>query len=418
MKFFPVMLAGLLAVLLSAGCRTYTGDFVEKTPEELAEMERQSRQAHKCFVNRDYETAEKLLRGLMKERTVNLLLYNQELASVLLMRNKHQEALSCLLQQHLDWDYLFNPDLKDAARNLWHNSSDIYISPDYERSLFYLLMALASLNEGRYDDALRCVKYGIAVYSDKNAYSSQQAFNDYNSKDSRGCALLYYLGYLSAGRSGSKESAEIFWQKMLETVSGRGAPQYKPGSDLQCYNHLRDLQANVLLVLWSGLPPVVMDDLVSGDKVVVRGSNPWDMLSVAVDGQETFFFPPHLCNIDLLAVEQGRKDEQDIKSPDEVINNPEKHYRYWQNLPGMISVLPLRLAPGKHKVFFAGHDRSDRSTMKMYDINVTAGNINVINLPMLENKKNVSAIREKYWETEWQIVLDQAEQNRLSLEIK
>ena len=88
MKLFPVVLTGVLCVILSAGCRTYTGDFVKKTPEELAEMERQSQLAHKFFCNREFDSAEKLLSELVKERTVNLLLYQQELVAVLLMLNK------------------------------------------------------------------------------------------------------------------------------------------------------------------------------------------------------------------------------------------------------------------------------------------------------------------------------------------
>ena len=418
MKLFPVVLTGVLCVLLSAGCRTYTGDFVQKTPEELAEMERQSQLAHKFFCNREFDSAEKLLSELVKERTVNLLLYQQELVAVLLMLNKHQQALPFMLKQHQEWEFLLNPDLEETAKNLWHADSDVYISPEYERALFYTLMALSSLNEKRFDDALRSVKYGIAACSDKNAYNSQQAFNDVNAMDSKGYALLYYLGYLSAGRSGRRESAEAFWQKMLETIAQQGAPQYKTGDDLQCYTHLRDLQANVLLVLWSGLPPVLSDDLVSGEKVIVRGSNPWDMLSVAVDGQQPLFFPPHLCNVDLLAAFQDGILRENAKYSSEIKNNPDKSYRYWQNLPGMISVLPLRITPGKHKIFLAGYNCSDRSMMKMYDIDVTADDINVINLSMMEKEKNLSGIRRQFWETEWQIILDQAEQSRLVKELK
>ena len=406
--------AGL--IFLFAGCKSYDSDFVEKTPEQLAAMEQNDKKAHKMFLDGEYEAAEKLLRELVRERTLNLLLYQQELISLLTIRNQHEEALEFMLEQHKEWEVLLSPAFKEKAENLWHGNDNVYLASEYERTFLYLLMALSYIDQSRFDDALRCVKYGFSVSSLKNLHHNRKGSSNSASENWNKFPILYYVGYLAAARSGNMDLAEVFFRKMLEGVQTHGFHQ-KAGKK-SSYDHLRNVDVNVLLLVWNGEPPTVAHDLEEDKKVIVKNKNAWDMISVSVDGEPPLFFPPHLGSLDLFATTSSYVSKEDVINWQNHVNDPEISYPFCRILPGNISILPLKLAPGKHKIFLSGHNRSDRGTMKVCEIKVSETGFDVIHLPLLHYPGNISEIRRKHWKAEWESVIEKSNEDRLKTEIE
>lgn len=417
MRSLSLLLTAVLAVLLP-GCRSYNSNFVEKSAEQLAVMEEQNQYAHKLFLDSNFEAAEKHLRKLVRERTVNLLLYQQELISVLLMRNDHKAALEIMLQQHKDWEILLNPNFKEQSENLWHGSGDVYNAPGYEKTFFYALMALSYINQSSFDDALRCVKYGLAACAAENAYSSQKIYNDIVHKNSNGCALLYYIGYLAAQYNGGRDVADAFFRKIQETVGIDKIPKDYMPDKVNSYDLLRDHRANVLLVVWQGKSPAFAYDTITDKKVMVLHNGVLDMTSAAVDDSYPLFFPPLIGSVDFLAASRSKNLCDGIVTCKQLAADPGKKYLFWHNLPGAFNVLPLRLTPGRHKIFLSAHNRSDRIAMKVYDIEVQQGHINVIHLLLLPETLNVDSFRYQHWQNEWQRVIQRAVSDRLAVEIK
>lgn len=415
MRVFSILLAASLMLL--SGCRSYTGNFVKKSEEQLAVMEQQNQYAHKLFLDCNFTAAEDNLRKLIQERTINFLLYQQELVSVLLLRNNHEAALEIMLNQHKNWELLLNPNYREQSENLWHGNKDVYNAPAYEKTFFYALMALSYINQSSFDDALRCVKYGLATCAAENAYSSQKIYNDIIHKSSNGSALLYYIGYLAAQYNGSKDVADAFFQKIKQAVSYSQVQAALPGES-NCYDLLKNHQANVLLAIWSGNAPSFAYDKEINSKVMVLHNNPLNMFSVAVDDRQEFFFPPFSGNVDSLAQERGSMLCEKIIKYQQLKADPEKSYRFWRNLPGAFNILPLNLTPGRHKVFLSAHNRSDRIACKVYDIEVRPGNINVIHLQLLPETVDVDSFRYNHWKDEWQMAVFKASSDRLTVEVK
>ncbi len=418
MRYLAALLTAVTFLLLQ-GCRSYNSDFVKKTDEQLAVMARQNQQAHRFFQNSNFADSEKILRQLLQERTVNYLLYQQELTATLLMSGKHADALNIMMQQHQNWEILLNPELEDQADDLWHGSSDVYLAPEYERVIFYFLMALSYIDQNSLDDALRCVKYALAANAMTNAYGDQRVYSNAASRHLEGnWTMLYYVGYLAAMRSGSSDTANEFFRMMLEGLKIFGVNKNSSAGLVDCYDHLRDYQANVLLVVWHGNPPEVIQDMESDKKVIVRGINPVDnMLSAAADCGTARFFPLHIGDVNFLATTSGGKVRKNVRNWQQIIRDPEIEHLYWLNLPGSFSVLPLRLSSGKHKIILTGHNRADRNSMKVYDINVTPGHINVIHLPMFRQGADINRIRNEHWAEEKAKIIRQSSNNRLSPEI-
>ena len=416
MKRFPALLLTAGLFLFFAGCKSYDSDFVEKSPEQLAAMEQNDKKAHKLFLDGEFEKAERLLRELVKERTINLLLYQQELISLLTIRNQHEEALEFMLEQHKEWEILLSPAFKEKAENLWHGNDDVYLASEYERTFLYLLMALSYIDQSRFDDALRCVKYGLSVGAAKNLRYNRKGGNSPAAKNWDKFPILYYVGYFAAARSGNIDLAELFFRKMLESVRTHGFLQEEAGKK-SSYDHLRNVDCNVLLLVWTGEPPTVAHDLQSDKKVIVQNRNPWDMVSISADGAPPLFFPPHLGALDLFATTSSYVSKEDVTNWQQHISDPEISYPFCRILPGNISILPLKLSPGKHKIFLSGHNRSDRGTMRIVEIKVSENGLDVIHLPLMHYPGNISEIRKKHWETEWKNIIEQSSGDRLKTEI-
>ena len=432
MKNRGCWILGLLAaVLLSAGCSSYEGDFVHKTEAELAEMEKQNETAHEAFLQNDFPTASEILQNLTKERTVSRPLYQLELLSTLLMSNQNKEALDLMMRIHEDLETLGDKALEEKAQSLWHGEiNKVFKGDAYERSTFYAFMALSFIREQKYEDAIRCVKNGLLADADSN---KEDAVNDY--------ALLHYLGYLAAKKSNNTDEAMEYWRGMHAALESRGIVlKDKNGNviDGTCFEQLQKRNPNVLLVVWAGLPPTVM---CTGEyrevRSIIRGANYFDAMSVSVDKTKDIFIPNNLGDIDYQATSRGGRlmdnvlaDKATAKKAMEVSRNiffvagsvcllvgprlppptslcfigagvgcyvvggaawivgaminPTADGRYWHNLPGQLYVVPLVLDPGEHEVCINGFYRSDRSAARVFKLNVPDNNsMTVMHLPMM-----------------------------------
>lgn len=460
------LLGVLAAVLLTAGCSSYEGDFVYKSEAELAEMEKLNESAHNAFLQNDFSTATDLLQTLTKERTVSRPLYQMELLSVLLMNNQHKEAHDLMVSLHEDLETLFDTKLEEKALSVWHGEiNKVFKGDAYERSTFYAFMAMSFIREQKYEDAIRCVKNGLLADADSN---KEEAINDY--------ALLHYLGYLAAKKMNDTAEAKEYWRGLHAALASRGIVLHdKNGNviDGNCFEQLQKRNPNVLLVVWAGLPPTVM---CTGEykeiRSIIRGVNHFDAMAIAVGNGQNIFMPNNLADIDYQATSRGGRlmdnvlaDKATAKKTMEVSRNlffvagtvlitvgarmpppsslaimgaglgcyvvggtvwvigaminPTADGRYWHNLPGQLYIVPLELPPGEHEVRISGFYRADLAANNVFKIQVPDNNsMNIVHLPMMQQGMTaVQNAAQKIIEERTEII-NRAAYQRMAKEIK
>lgn len=458
----------ILSFLFLSGCKSYNGDFVEKTEAQLKQMEQQSENAHNAFLQGNYTAAAKLLQELVKERTVSRPLYQLELLSVLLMDEKYEEAHQLMLKLHEDIETLFDKRSEEKAQSVWHGEvNKVFKGDSYERATFYALLALSFIRKGNYEDALRSVKNGLLADADSN---SANAVEDY--------ALLHYIGYLAAAGMGDKNEAQEYLRGMEKAMMQRGFPAEDADGKRaknNCFEFLAGNDCNVLLVVWTGMPPTIA---CLGDykeiRSIVRGVAPFDSISVAVSRRNHFYSPNKLGDLEYQATTRGGremdnilKDKATAKKTMEVsgniffvigyglviagartmsapplgmallcsgagcyvmgltlhvtgaLMNPAADGRYWRNIPNQFHIVPLKLPAGQHQVTFTGYKHFDTVGMSVYNITVPeGGGMNVFHLPMMKQGYSARQQLEKNNRSELQKVLEKSSGNRFLKEIK
>lgn len=454
------------SLLLSIGCKSYSGTLKVKSEEELAEMEKLSSEANLAFLNENYQGAENTLRGLIKEQTVSRPLYQMELLSVLIMNGKHQEAHELMEDIHQDLELLFDDEMAEKALSVWSGEvNKVYKGDAYERSTFYLFMALSFMRQGKYDEAVGCVKNGLLADADSRM---ENATKDY--------AMLYYVGFLASMKAGKTKDADEYLKWMIEALEiRRDMPEAEEAM-------LRDKfiadfageQPNVLLVLWAGTPPTVQG---VGEykeiRAIVRGSNPFDLISLSVNGARPVYPGTLLGDIDYQASFVGGRlmdnvlaDKAAAKKAMETTRNiffiagtgclaaagymsdpysmlilggsglgcfvlgtgvhiigymmnPAADTRYWKNLPGQLYLIPLHLKPGEYNLMFAGYKKSDLTGMLIDKITVESDSgMQVFHLPMMvQGMDRKSAFLAKF-KSEVSKVEAKAKNSRMEKELK
>lgn len=449
------------------GCSSPKGDFVEKSEQELAQMELRNDAAHSEFVKENYSEAIDILNEIGTERTVSRPLYQMEKLSVLLMDGKHDEAHEQMMALHADFETLFDKKSEEKAQSIWHGEvNKVYKGDSYERSTFYALMALSFIRKQEYEDALRCVKNGLLADADSN---SAKAVDDY--------AMLHYLGYFAASKLNDNDEAQEYLRAMYQALADRGLARDEDGNPLAagCLEQLKNSDANVFLVVWAGRPPTVVR---TGEyeevRSIISGKNYFDAMSLSIGTDFAIMMPNNLADINYQATTRGGRmmdnvlaDKAFAKKGMEVSRNvflilgtglviagartmsslpvglslmgaglgcyliggtawiigyyinPAADARYWRNLPGQFYIIPLKLPVGKHKVAFTGFLRSDRTAMAAYDIDVAADKeINVFHLPMMNAGANAANIIAKRLQLDYNAAVSRAENNRTDKELK
>lgn len=463
-----ILWGAVCALFMLVGCTSYEGDFVQKSEEELAQMEQMNDSAHESFMLGDYATAQSLLQTLGAERTVSRPLYQMEMVSALLLAGKFDEAHDVMMNLHNDFETLFDEKLADKATSVWHGEvNKVYKGDSYERATFYALMALSYIRLKNYEDALRCVKNGLLADADS---SEEKAMEDY--------ALLHYLGYLAAKKMNDDNEAAEYWRFLMRALAARGITLEDQDGKLigdNCFDRLKGRNPNVLLVVWCGLPPTIM---CTGEykeiRSIIRGVNPFDALNVEVGGSDFGFMPNQLGDIDYQATTRGGRlmdevlaDKALAKKSMEVsrnvlfvigtgcliagsramsappvglslmgaglgcyalggtawiignLMNPAADARYWRNLPGQFYIFPLELPVGSHQVRISGFSHSDRLMSCDFRVNVSdAQAMNVVHLPMMiDGQSFLSAAREKLIDERVSAV-EKASWQRMAKELK
>ena len=274
MKF--ILTAAAILLIAVSGCKTYEGDFVEKSEAELAGMERKSVTANQAFIKENYSGSKKILRELVRERTVSRPLYQMELLSVLLMTGKHDEAHALMESMHQDLELLFDDRMTEKALSVWHGEvNKVYKGDAHERATFYVFMALSCIRKGDYEAAVGYVKNGLLADADSR---KEKAVEDY--------AMLYYLGFFSCMKLGEPQKADEFLQWMFDALGYRREMSDDESGAIRekCIADFNKKAPNVILVVWAGTPPTVS---CVGEykeiRAVIRGSNPFDLMSVSVN---------------------------------------------------------------------------------------------------------------------------------------
>ena len=461
---YSLILVALMTSILS-GCSTYKGDFVQKTEQELALMEKENEKAHSAFAFKDYAGANVILDKLTKERTVSRPLYQLEKLSVLLLSEKYDEAHELIVKLHEDLETLVDTQLEKKAASIWHGEvNKVYKGDSYERATFYALMALSFIRKGNYEDALRSVKNGLLSDADSN---KENAIADY--------ALLHYLGFFCAEKMNDKSEAQEYLRGMMQALGMRGfiVEDFDKNKVSHCFEQLQKTDPNVFLVVWTGkAPTVVCTGRYKEKRSIICGSTPYDSISVTVASAPTKFTPNKLADIEYQATTRGGREMDNIlkdqataklamnvsknvlyvlgttlivvaprfaSSPPVALGllgggigcyivggtlhiigklmNPAADGRYWRNLPGQLQLVPLRLPPGKHYVMLNGHKDFDYTgmTIRAVDVPNDGKNISVfhmtMNYPFISSQmRNEEKIKKE--------MCEKADNNRLMKELK
>ena len=463
------LIAAAAMGILLVGCSTYEGEFVPKTEEQLAQMEVKNDEAHAAFLAQNYSEAEKKLKELSQERTVSLPLYQMEMISLLLMQGRNDEAHAMMEALHQDIETLFDEKMADKALSVWHGEvNKVFKGDAYERATFYAMMALSYLRQKNYDDAIRSVKNGLLADADSN---NPDAIGDY--------PLLYYIGYLASKKKNDQGEAAEYWRFLVESLAMRGIRLYDQNGkallDKNCFEHWQKRNPNVLLIVWSGLPPTV---LCGGEynhiRSIIRGANPFHAMNVSVNNAALGFLPNNLGDVEYQAITRGGRlmdnvlnDKATAKKTMEVTRNvmfvvgtglivagsrsmgampvglslmgagvgcyvvggtawiignmmnPAADARYWRNLPGQFYIVPLELPAGKHTVRLTGYRYSDQVFNADFPVEVTdAQAMQVLHLPMMTSGEDFIAAARGKLDEERINAISKASYQRMSKELK
>lgn len=456
-----------LCVIILAGCRSYEGEFVQKSEAELEQMESLSLTAQKNFSSGELHLAEKIIKNLSKDKTVSQPLYQLEHLSVLLLGNRHDEAHKLMEGLRRDFELLFDKDAADKAVSVWHGEvNKVYKGDAYERATFYAFMALSFIRKGNYEDAVRCVKNGLLADADSN---KEGAVEDY--------ALLYYLGFFASKKMGRNDEALEYLRGMNSALQLQGCKDQKLlESRTQKYMALFDrVNPNVILVVWTGTPPTILrHGSYKEIRSVIHGQTPFDAMALSVGSGAYVPFVGNAGNIDYQATTRGGRlmdnvlaDKAAAKTAMEVSGNiflvagyaclqvgaqtlstlpvgvsflgaglgcfiiggachivgscmnPAADGRYWKNLPGQLYLIPMNLPAGKHKLMLAGFKNSDRAGSTLFNIEVPEKQgVSVIHLPMMQQGLDYKTIFVNRFNAEREAVASKAASQRMSKEIK
>lgn len=427
--YASLMLAAVLAAALS-GCKSEPkGDFTPKTEAELDAMDARDREAGQLFLAGDYRGADKILKELAAERTVSSPLFELERVSILLMEGKDAEAHDLMMRIRDEMDTLFDLELEEKARSLWHGEQNKVFKGDvHERATLYAFLAMSFMSQGNYEDALRCVKNGLLADSD-----SQEA------KYTSDYALLQYLGNLCCTKLNRPADAAAYRKEMEASLQQRGLPLPEKDSR-NCFSALEGEMPNTLLVFWVGVPPSFERGGEYGEiRHPIPGKYPYDALAVSISGGGAVTAPPRVGDVNFQATTRGGRmmdtvlaDKAAVKQATELsrnillvagtgliiagancmssaplaislmgagggclvlggtmhiigtMMNPEADVRFWKNLPCELLIVPLNLPVGRYDIFVSGYRKSDTTAHAAYSVTVDPKkSVNVIHLPLM-----------------------------------
>ncbi len=214
----------------------------------------------------------------------DITMHRLNLASVLLLEGKKDEAHRELQCAREELELMFDPD--SQALKLMHGEREKYFKGDgYERATLYAFLALSFMEKGDFVKTLKCVQCGILADSDAEKLDYRA---DY--------ALLPYIGYIAACRAGDNWRQEARkYDALVKELTG-SAPSERAFP-------------NAILVAWIGRGA---DRTLGGEfeekRFVRKGSSRGSLDSIVIraDGKE-YLSLPGLADLNFQATTRGRR---------------------------------------------------------------------------------------------------------------
>jgi len=385
---------GILIVKLS-GCGGESTWSVDRLDTLVESDDMIVYQARMHYYRGEFIKSIDLFMPLCEERTRNQPLYLCELGTSYLACNKKTEAKECLIDAYTSLESLIDPALEEKAMSLWGEEAEkVYRGDPYEQATLSLLMGMLLLEEGNVDNALSCFKngqladsdveseqyqsdYGLLQMLEAKCYQMRQEYDEYH-KFSK-MALTSFaktrpasIGYLV------DESIPIETDR-TRTVRGVEKDQVEV------------VPYNTLLLLWTGKAPVFHRTGEYGEKrIIVKNSSPRMAYGIEVDGAQWHDEIVAHANLSFQATTRGGREmdnvlasQADFKNSASYVGNTflkaadgvgdpfvalalvgiglashsmakstqvQADIRCWRTLPDCISVIPLQLKAGTHKV--------------------------------------------------------------------
>lgn len=442
MKSSFASICSLCIIAVVSGCKTYTGDIVLKTEEELRQMECEANSARESFQAGNYEDADRVLSQLGLNKTVSQPLYKLDRVPVLLLGGKKDEAHDLLMSVRENLETLYDVQLEDRAQSIWYGEvNKVYKGDAHERSTLYALLALSFMDRGQYEDALRSVKNGLLA----DTFGSSDAYNaDYG--------LLHYLGWVCALRCGETDTADRHHKAMLKSL---GLQNIEVGKEASILTEEAD-SPNALMVVWTGTPPSYSRGGEYGEKRMVLSGmkSQFDFITVEDASGKERIVQGGLGDVNFQATTRGGremdnvlKDKADVKenfktaadtslvisglffnTGTSMLSNGDQYsaiaglccygvgvcclaldvafmwahsdvdatadIRSWQTLPGQLNVLPLRLPAGKRMLKVRGYIGGDILMESLVEVDVPEdGGTLVVHIPCMGNDVLGTAVK-------------------------
>lgn len=426
-------------VLFLFGCRTYDSPFVSKTEEELEAMEYQNFLASEEFYRGNYVASRAITEKLSFEMTVSRPLYQLEQVSTLLLEGKNQEAHELMISIRNDLDILFDRQSEEKAISLWHGENNkVFKGDNHERAIFYAFLAMSFIELGEYEDALRCVQNGLlADSSNEEEYSSD-------------FGLLHYLGYVTSRYLNDMGGAEEYKREYLETLAMQGCNVDSYESTWASLVDDKPLP-NAFLVLWTGTPPsYVRGGAYEEIRHVIPGKDELTMVMVETPDKNLRNAAKYIGDINFQASTRGGremdsvlKNKANVKSglnasgnvfmiagfacfaamsgQNEApvilalggagigcfvvgggfyyvgsLINSKADIRYWRNLPGNLSIIPLYLEEGDNEIFIHGYYGWDHVIRENCTIPILPGKTTIRHFSLMPLAEQVNTPNMRY----------------------
>lgn len=428
------MIPKITAIALSAalvavcGCQTDSGRFAPRSGAELDEMEATNALQNAAFRIGDYESAERVLDALAADHTVSSVQYDLERASIRLVQGRKDDAHGLLLKARSDIEQIFDAASEEKAQSLWHGEANKVFKGDaHERATLYALLALSFLERGEYEDAIRCVKNGLLADS---ANTKEVQYNsDY--------ALLQYLGYVAAAKSGDPAAAAAYAEEMRGSLDARKIPTGE-GSSVAALTNAANLP-DAFVVVWTGLPPEFVRGGEYGEiRFVSPGRRLVDFLTAQMDAAPETVVARGLGDVNFQAMTRGGRlmdeilaDKANVKcglaasgnillaaglacvltTSDNAVAevallstgcsllvlggtchlvgyciNSEADVRAWQNLPGEFAIIPVKCPDGARELTVRGYRLWDNVATVRCKVGRSAKGVGITHLSMLPSE--------------------------------
>jgi len=387
--------------------------------EDFEETDRSLWADEDYFAHAEYAVLEpKLRQSLESCDPVDRPMHRLQLASVLLLEGKQEEAHRTLSAAREELELLFDPEAEARALSLWHGEKEkVYKGDGWERATLYAFLGLSFLDLGDYASAVKCAENGILCDSDSE---KMEYVADY--------ALLPYVGYLAARRGGDRAKAEKF-ARLFKEAAGRELPEQARNPD-------------ALLVCWAGRGAAyALGGEFEEKRYVVPGSDrgELDAVSVASSGMEEAFSLSGIADLNYQATTRGGRlmdnvlsNKADVKRGFAASSNillvmasslfqvggqspvmmlvcypsagllalfggssyligkavtPRADDRIWSFLPGRLLVIPIKLRSGGSDFVLRGYRRWDNTlTTAPVSLSFRSGNLPVRHLSLIPSR--------------------------------